>query len=691
VYCKLSVDEVWLLNYLKTRLEIAFSLDEFLFSSEEFLKHIGENATFSRALVKIMENIFTSKLSRAIEAQDSGQQAAKQFEEDRPKEQATEDWAAEAPEDCAAEAPEDCAAEAARDCAVEAPEDCAAEAAWDCAAEAARDCAVEAPEDCAAEAAWDCAAEAPEDCAAEAPEDCPVEEAFLMEEPEPAVAEEEAPAEESRPAAKGLTLASLEGRMVEADGNVLDDDGIIIGRVIDGKPKLMAKKKATCDAFGEVIFGYTAMGKVELILPDGASEEPAEAEAETPPPLPIEDEPPMQEAGPTFADLEGRPIEKSGDILNENGDLIGRLVLGSASKLSKGGAKCDGKGNVVMKMKIQKDVIVELVLPEKIEEEPAPAEQANPMAKLEGLKIDKNGDILDANGDVVALLVAGSALKLSKAGASLDSEGKVWSKGKLVKEAEIQLVEYLFIAEDPPLPPEPEETALKELEKPLLSILEDRTVDADGMVYNDDNVPIGECVDGDISTIARRKYKIDAEGNVMSRLGKVLGKCVTLLEEKKAEDPFIEDLPIEEAEALLPPPPPTFAILEGRPIEKNGDILNLDGERVAILAVGSPLKLCKAGATCDAAGNVWAKGKKVTDAEVQLIEPAVEASPAVEEPLEFGPESVEENNACPEQVKHMRDGGTWETCWRCRKSILQMSIQLLRKETMSEDGDLVVV
>jgi hypothetical protein len=483
--------------------------------------------------------------------------------------------------------------------------------------------------------------------------------------PEPPPAEEEAPtSEEPKAVTSSLTLASLEGRFVEADGSVFDDNGVLIGRVIDGKPKQMAKKKATCDANGNVVFGFSMLGTVELVLPEGATGEEPEPEAEAPPPPPpVEEEPPQaaEAPAPTLAILEGRMIEKNGDILNNEGELVGRLVTGSASKLYKGGAKCDADGNVIMKSKIQKDATVELVLPEKVEEEPpivveeepaAPepsAEEANPFAKLEGLKIEKNGDVLDGSGELVALLVAGSASKLYKAGASLDAEGKIWAKGKEVKDAKVEMIEPEKKEEDPIVeePPPVEEPPAPE-ESPYAK-LDGRKMEKNGDILDGDGNVLATVIGGSLSKMYKAGATCDAEGKIWAKGKEVKDATIELVQPPEPEDPLpAGEPPVEEPPVEEPPAPepvkPSFASIDGKMLDKFGEIYNDDNVLVARLVEGSAGTLYKKGAYCDADGNVIINGKKQKTAKLELVvledppEPPAEPEPEAEAP----PPPVEE-------------------------------------------------
>lgn len=72
---------------------------------------------------------------------------------------------------------------------------------------------------------------------------------------------------------------------------------------------------------------------------------------------------------------------------------------------------------------------------------------------------------------------------------------------------------------------------------PPLSILKGCTVDANGKVYNNDNVAIGECIEADGATVARRKYLINGKGRIKTRGGKIIGKCVVLARKKEVDPP----------------------------------------------------------------------------------------------------------------------------------------------------------
>ena len=69
-------------------------------------------------------------------------------------------------------------------------------------------------------------------------------------------------------AAPSLDLSVLNGRRVQKFGIVLDDTLQALGQVVEGDPKKMIKRKATCDASGIVWAGSNILGKVRLLAVD---------------------------------------------------------------------------------------------------------------------------------------------------------------------------------------------------------------------------------------------------------------------------------------------------------------------------------------------------------------------------------------------------------------------------------------
>ena len=153
-------------------------------------------------------------------------------------------------------------------------------------------------------------------------------------------------------------IPDLEGRHLEDNGEVLDDDGVPIGRLALGRHKLKALlvAKAVCDARG----GMWAKGKkvpgvrVDLLSWDPSTPSP-EAERRQP----------TAKAIPEYKlpSLYGRCIEDDGHILGDDGEVLGKLVEGldKLKLLVKNKAICDDSGGVWAKGRLVPRARVDVV------------------------------------------------------------------------------------------------------------------------------------------------------------------------------------------------------------------------------------------------------------------------------------------------------------------------------------------
>jgi hypothetical protein len=63
LYPKLPADEIWFPEHLKAKIETAFEADQTIFTQDQFLSRIGNAATFTRALVKMIAEIYNEKIT----------------------------------------------------------------------------------------------------------------------------------------------------------------------------------------------------------------------------------------------------------------------------------------------------------------------------------------------------------------------------------------------------------------------------------------------------------------------------------------------------------------------------------------------------------------------------------------------------------------------------------------------------
>ncbi|KAL2058626.1 hypothetical protein ABVK25_001354 [Lepraria finkii] len=407
-------------------------------------------------------------------------------------------------------------------------------------------------------------------------------------------------AEAEKPKLPGLDI--LEGLKVNKKGEVVNEDGDAVARVSEGELKDLIGKKINdqgevLDAEGNII------GKVELI------------------PEAFPDAVPEEEQGPDLSVLEGYKVNKNGDVVNEDGETLAKLVEGDleacrGKKINPQGEVLDKDGNVVGK--------VELVPAEGEAAEDDTGPELPPLSILEGLKCNKSGKIVDSEGKPLGELIEGDAKKLAKMGAECDAEGQFWDgKGHVIgkaqtlpqedtdEEAPFAGLEGLIVVPDGWVEDENQnkvgiltegdpkklvgravdedgdvldkrgnvvghadryEEPEDEEQKVDLSILEGKAVNKQGNVIGDEGVPIGRLVEGNAKELAGRKC--DAEGQIFNDTGKVVGRC--------------EVIPESEREAK---PEGPFAGLEGVVVVKDGMVVDEDGNTVGVVVEGDAKRL----------------------------------------------------------------------------------------------------
>merc|ERR1711939_642157 len=215
---------------------------------------------------------------------------------------------------------------------------------------------------------------------------------------EPYEEEEEAP----------VDLTPLAGCTVNKQGNVVDSNGAIVGRIAEGDLKNLVGKKV--DGKGQIWDNAgNVVGRAELV--QGADSGPE---------------------GP-FAGYDDATVQKDGTVTTPAGDIIGRVIEGDVKKLA--GHKVDEDGDITDKNgnTIGK---AERWEPEQKER------RINPMS---GRRVNKEGEVRDENGDVMGRLTAGDlghcvGLEVDDNGYVVDNDGN--------KVGEVTLLEN--IAEEVP-------------------------------------------------------------------------------------------------------------------------------------------------------------------------------------------------------------------------------------------------
>lgn len=202
----------------------------------------------------------------------------------------------------------------------------------------------------------------------------------------------------------------LEGHEIGEDGKIFNDEGHVIGQLTEGDAEQLAGQKINeageiLDEDGDVI------GRADVIPPgvedmiDEAKEDVEEAAPGITPDLSI---------------LEGKKVNKKGKILDEEGEIIGQLTEDSDPKQCAGkvpnenGEITDKDGNVIGKVEVvpgeAADEAMKALHPELLEEAGEAAEDEVPdvtpdFSILEGLKVNKKGQVLNEDGEPLASLL----------------------------------------------------------------------------------------------------------------------------------------------------------------------------------------------------------------------------------------------------------------------------------------------
>lgn len=217
---------------------------------------------------------------------------------------------------------------------------------------------------------------------------------------------------------------------------------------------------------------------------------------------------------PDLSLLEGKKVNKAGNLVDESGKLFGRVVDGDTAKMV--GNKSDAQG------KIWSDSGKIIGSAELIPVNERDESSGAPFEDFPAAVVNKDGTVV-SDGQVVGKLIDGDAKKL--AGKSVDEDGEILDKiGNVIGKAE------RWEEEDAP---EPEAADLSALAGKRVNKLGNVT-DSSGSIY-------GRLIEGDPTKLAGRMC--DKDGNVRSESGDVIGRAELLPEgerESQKEGPFAD-------------------------------------------------------------------------------------------------------------------------------------------------------
>lgn len=409
-------------------------------------------------------------------------------------------------------------------------------------------------------------------------------------------------------------VEALEGLEVNSEGEVLNDDGEVVGQVgedFDGDVKDL--KGLTVNEKGEVVDSEgNVLGSVELA--EGAAEK-------------------LKDSAKGALDiriLDGLKVNKKGKVLDSEGEEIGELTEGevkdcAGKKINEQGEVLDKDGKPIGKVQVvagEAAFEAQRELKERlgeVEPEVKEVEVTPDLDVLEGLKVNKKGQVLDEDGEPIGELAEGevsecAGKKINEKGEVLDKDGNVIGKVKtLPKMVEQQVDEAEDAAEDAEDAAEDAQEAAEDAEEsaesnlPPLSALDGLTVNKSGKIIDNNGNIIGELTEGDAKKLSKSGITCDAEGQFWDNKGKVIGRAQTV--------------PQEDAEDEAP-----FAGLDGLTVVKDGYVEDENGNRVGQVVEGDAKKLIgravdEDGDILDKKGSVVGHAERYEEDEVPEEEP----------------------------------------------------------------------
>ncbi|KAI1353904.1 hypothetical protein F5Y01DRAFT_312498 [Xylaria sp. FL0043] len=383
------------------------------------------------------------------------------------------------------------------------------------------------------------------------------------------------------PSVAGKVIAMFQSPFkIAEDGQVTDQNGKILGKLAEGQDfkSLVGKSIKGIDEHGNLLGDNdTELGKVDLV-PEGTIVERIKDEvpeaAERLDAIEAAKQQAEEAELPDISKLEGLKINKMGNVVDQDGNPIGRVKSGDLKKLvgkmpDKNGKVWDDRGNVIGEVE---------VLPEKIQAESSPFED------FPDATVDKFGKVI-YDGRQVGVVVGDDFQKLI--GKKVDADGDILDKnGNVIGHAERQEAEE---------PEEPEEEPID------YSVLRDKKVNKLGNVVDDKGQVWGQVVQGILKHLIGKK--VGDNGQIYNDAGKVIGKAEPVPENERGE----------------PEEPAPFEDFPGATVGDNGDVL-FNGEKVGVVVEGDAKKL--KGKQVDADGDILDRaGNKLGHAERWEPEP----------------------------------------------------------------------
>ncbi|RAK79959.1 LEA domain protein [Aspergillus fijiensis CBS 313.89] len=292
-------------------------------------------------------------------------------------------------------------------------------------------------------------------------------------------------------------FAGLEGLVVNKEGFVEDEEGNIVGKVTEGDVKNLRGRAV--DEDGDIIDKF---GSVK------GHAEPYE--------VPEEEKPEEVD----LSILEGKVVNKAGNVVDGQGRVFGRVVSGgkglAGRKVDKKGQIWGDDGKVIGQAEL---------VPGADEQKPE-----GPFFGFDNAVVGKDGVVTDGTDRIIGRVIEGDAKRLQ--GRKVDEDGDILDKnGNPIGKAERW---------------EPEE------KKRNINPMAGRKVNKEGEVRDADGNLIGKLTSGDLPSLIGKE--IDDNGYVVDNDGNKIGEC-TLIENIPEPEPEPEE-PEEEVQEEEPGPSP---------------------------------------------------------------------------------------------------------------------------------------
>lgn len=335
-------------------------------------------------------------------------------------------------------------------------------------------------------------------------------------------------------------LAQLEGLPVSDGGVIKNSAGQVVGKIVEGDP--------------EDLIGYTLNDDGEVVDDDGDAIGRVEL-------LPVEEqEKNIQEAVGDAGEQAKEAADQAGDEVGEAEDAAGGVADDAEGAVDEAGdaapdvdeAKDTAEGAVDEAQDAAEDAAEEsgMRIPD--------------LDTLEGLTCNKRGYVIDSDtGKPVGELIEGDPKKISRMKATLDDKGQFWdNRGNIIGKVKA-------------LPVEDEE------EGPFAGF-EGLVVGQDGWIEDENQTRVGKLVEGDAKKLLGRG--VDEDGEILDRHGSVIGRA----------ERYDEPEPEQEAG-------PDLSVLNGMHCNKAGYVIGSEGFPIARVVEGNPKEIA---------------GKKIEDGEI---------------------------------------------------------------------------